>query len=384
MTRQLNPAAPGRHAVRGRRARGRRVAERASLRGPALPWRTPGDPRRRAGRLAGALYLVAAVEVAVRTAFLPASTPRGVLLGTAVALWVGGAVMIVLPWQRWPYTATVLPVLWAWFAFAAAAGAVAGRLHHFLPLYAVAFLYVGLTQRAGASAALAVPALLAAGIAVTGAQPAATLPDLVAAIGVGAAVGELVAWFRRRQECTTAGLEQVLDVAGELLVCDDVPAVLDRITSRTRSLLRADGAVLYLADPDRPSYYVSQALALRAPADPAYAHLRHPLVLEVDAEPTGIGTAVREGRAVFVRDARGDPYVAARYLRAVTVGSALYVPMLGQRGPLGGIAVWWRREQDEIDRVAARVVDLSAGRPRRCWSASARSPGSRSRRPPTR
>jgi hypothetical protein len=62
----------------------------------------PDDPRERAGRLAALLYLLGALDIAIRSAFLTEASDEVSLLLFAVAVAMVGIAHLHLPWRRWP------------------------------------------------------------------------------------------------------------------------------------------------------------------------------------------------------------------------------------------------------------------------------------------
>ena len=204
----------------------------------------PADPRERAGRLAALLYLLGALDIAIRSVFLTEASDEVSLLLFAVAVAMVGIAHLHLPWRRWPGWALLVPFLVMLSAFSVVAGAACGELDAFLPLYGVAFIFIGLTQPVGTATLFAIPSI-ATSVAVTfGSQPRDTLIDIILAVILGTVIGELLAVFRTRQERSADGVRQLLDASNELVGCADVPSLF-RVTSWwTRQILDADGVLL--------------------------------------------------------------------------------------------------------------------------------------------
>ena len=228
----------------------------------------PADPRERAGRLAAILYLLGAVDIAVRSVFLTEPGDQVGLLLFAIAVAAVGVAHLHLPWRRWPGWALLVPFLGMLAAFSVVAGAAYGELSAFLPLYGVAFIFIGLTQPVGTATMLAIPGI-ATSVAVTfGSQPRDTLIDIILAVILGTVIGELLAVFRTRQERSAEGVRQLLDASNELVGCADV-ASLFRVTSWwTRQILDADGVLLLQPGEIHQSLYTSRMVALKTPTPP--------------------------------------------------------------------------------------------------------------------
>ncbi|MGZ4618820.1 MAG: GGDEF domain-containing protein [Frankiaceae bacterium] len=242
-------------------------------------------------------------------------------------------------------------------AFSVVAGAVCGELNAFLPLYGVAFIFIGLTQPVGTATLSAIPSI-AASVAVTfGNQPRDTLIDIILAIILGAVIGELLAVFRTRQERGADGLRQLVDASNELVGCADVPSLF-RVTSWwTRQILDADGVLLLQPSETHVSLYTSRMVTLKTP-DPSIRAFARSIVVDIMSGPNGTAIAVRTRRPFFVRDGRRDPRIANATLRALGGTSILFVPVLGAGGPLAVLVAWWRTERSNVDQLADRLLQL--------------------------
>ena len=317
----------------------------------------PADPRERAGRLAALLYLLGALDIAIRSVFLTEASDEVSLLLFAVAVAMVGIAHLHLPWRRWPGWALLVPFLLMLSAFSVVAGAVCGELDAFLPLYGVAFIFIGLTQPVGTATLSAIPSI-AASVAVTfGNQPRDTLIDIILAIILGAVIGELLAVFRTRQERGADGLRQLVDASNELVGCADVPSLF-RVTSWwTRQILDADGVLLLQPSETHVSLYTSRMVTLKTP-DPSVRTFARSIVVDIMSGPNGTAIAARTRRPFFVRDGRRDPRIANAILRALGGTSILFVPVLGAGGPLAVLVAWWRTERSNVDQLADRLLQL--------------------------
>ncbi|MGZ4663850.1 MAG: GGDEF domain-containing protein [Frankiaceae bacterium] len=317
----------------------------------------PADPRERAGRRAAILYLLGALDITVRSAFLTEPGDQVGLVLFAIAVAAVGVTHLHLPWRRWPGWALLVPFLGMLAAFSVVAGAACGQLSAFLPLYGVAFIFIGLTQPVGTATLLAIPSI-ATSVAVTfGSQPRDTLIDIILAVILGTVIGELLAVFRTRQERSAEGVRQLLDASNELVGCADV-ASLFRVTSWwTRQILDADGVLLLQPGEIHQSLYTSRMVALKTP-DPAIRNFARNIVVDVASGPSGTAIVADTRRPLFVRDGRRDPRVATAIVRALGGTSVLFVPVIGGRGPLAVLVAWWRSERCNVDRLADRLLQL--------------------------
>ena len=315
------------------------------------------EARERTGRLAALLYLLGALDIAVRSVFLTDARDQVSLFVFAIAVVVVGVAHLHLPWRRWPGWALLVPFLVTLAAFSVVAGAASGKLDAFLPLYGLAFIFIGLTQPVGTATLLAIPSI-AASVAVTfGDQPRSTLIDIVLAILLGAVIGELLAVFRARQERSADGVRQLLDASNELVGCADVSSLFRVTTWWARQILDADGVLLLQPSETHTSLYTSRMVSLKTP-EPSIRTFARSIVVDVMSGPSGTAVAVSTRRPLFVRDGRRDPRIANAVLRALGGTSILFVPVLGGRGALAVLVAWWRGERSNVDRLADRLLQL--------------------------
>lgn len=257
MVREPLAAHPGRGGAAARPGNGHQVLEAAARRGhrlavpglvgspsalagPAAAASLDGGPpdrRRLFGRLAAVFFAGAGV---VGLVTLPLPAPGSDVAATAavyvVALACGVGIWFA-PWHRWPRRASLAIVAPA-FALIAVGNAVGGQdLHTYGVFFVVAFVWIGMAQPPGTSAALA-PLAAAAYI-----MPLFFLPGSVAAGLASAAVtipvcvlaGEGIAWGVGRLEQIELALARERDRAAQLRELDEMK---DRFLSAASHELR--------------------------------------------------------------------------------------------------------------------------------------------------
>lgn len=325
--------------------------------GPRDPGRRPLRPtldlRARAGRLAAVLYAVAALTVVVTLPFLPAGTRTTPLLSTAAAGAVTAAVCLVAPWSRWRSWTTLVPYLWGQVLIGAAVGAWAGALSHYLLFYALAAIYAGLTQSPRRVRWLAVVTLASPAVALLGREPMSSAVDLVGAAVLSVVVAEVLARATARAERATSGTQALLHAVASLHERSDADAdAADLVAELAQALLAPDLAVVMVATGDEGRLFVNRG----------QRGVQLPLgTLVVDATTrSGLGLAVRERRAMFVRDAAGSPLLARSAVARLGLASVLFVPVPGGGEVLGCVVLGWRRPLRRLEPFAEQVVGLLA------------------------
>ncbi len=154
------------------------------------------------GRLSAVLYLLCGCLVAVAVPLVPSApgADRGALLGLAAFTIVAGAVIWIMPWDRWPRASTLalVPPTFALIAvynfFAADDG------FRYAPFFFVTFGWIGLVHPRGMSAKvlpLAVAAYLAP-LALANRWHAVAVWSVVYVLPSGVLLGEATAWVSDR------------------------------------------------------------------------------------------------------------------------------------------------------------------------------------------
>ena len=113
------------------------------------------DTRVRQARLGSALYVTACAMTAATLPFTPSRVDKGwmwTLIGAAVLV---ALIQLVLPWQRWSERAILLSSLVSLAFLGVGVGYLGRGLMFYLPLFALTFVFVGMTQEPGRAILLA-------------------------------------------------------------------------------------------------------------------------------------------------------------------------------------------------------------------------------------
>jgi len=102
------------------------------------------DFRDRQARLARFLFVGAAIVALGTFPFLPDGVDRvPIVIVGSVGLAVG-LLLPALPWHRWPWWALLVPAVLGFVLLATAGRLSPGALEHYLALYSLSFVYIGL------------------------------------------------------------------------------------------------------------------------------------------------------------------------------------------------------------------------------------------------
>jgi diguanylate cyclase (GGDEF)-like protein len=149
-----------------------------------------------AGSVLAFLFVVSGVAT-LGTTLLPA--PRdldGPLVAVVgLAAIVGGIVVLLLPWRRWPLRASLVAVPGAFALISVHNTAGGSDAHRYSLFYVVAFVWIGMFHprwTPTAASALAAPSYLAP-LLITGA-PASAIASVFYAVPMFILVGEVIAW----------------------------------------------------------------------------------------------------------------------------------------------------------------------------------------------
>jgi diguanylate cyclase (GGDEF)-like protein len=304
--------------------------------------------RRGAGRLGGALYLAASAVILVTLPLLPRDISTIRVLVVAALAAAAGIVFLFLPWARWPGTMLGLVPLCAHAMFGMASIFVPLAVPHYMALYVLTYVFIGLALAPRVSVYLAP---FTAVLALAG--PANRTVNTAIMIALCVVVGETLAHVaerdRRNREHLTSLLDSTRLLAGVASVSEAARVIADQMGR----LLRCDLITVHLADPDHPGQYSNRD------------DQEGPLSVNINSEPTGIGAVLRSGQILFVPDATTSTIVAQRIVEARHIQSVLYVPLLGAEGPVGAMVIGWHHRRDRLDAVDYQVLEvlgLDAGR----------------------
>lgn len=340
------------------------IASSASRGLPAFPAASPrvltaaewlvgdGDPRGTRVRNARLVALLFALGVLYTLLVVPfVGEPRAGQLAVVVTGLITLLVILVLPWDRLPAWAGVVPAVWALLFVSVGIGGIAGALAHYGALYAMLFVYTGLTLRPGRSLRMACLALAGlAGAALWGNQDA-DLVELTVTIVATAVVGELMSLTATWHRQARAEVSLVHDSLGRLLAAQDETAAAQLTAALGGQLLDADGVVIMLAEEPGSSVLVGRGGMGRGDD---FSIVR----VDMAAEQSGVGCAARAGKPFFVADAARSPVLARRFVDAFGVGSILYIPLPGEGGTLGVMAVWWTKQHRNASAFSQQVLEL--------------------------
>ncbi|MCZ7527260.1 MAG: sensor domain-containing diguanylate cyclase [Acidimicrobiia bacterium] len=306
------------------------------------------DSRRRAARIAGALFLAGGLAAYVTLTALGRHTdPVGTATACGLAVLLGVTVPF-LPWGRWPTWALLTLPLSA-FGLLALGGRVSDDFGAaFAALLSLPFVFVGVTQRPGLSVLLspvAVGAYLAAG---TGGGSGAAF---VVALPISVAIGEVLAQASLAERRAQRGVEQLLEASQALGRVSDEDEAAAVLTQLAAGLLAADRVAVMLAE------------ASASPVHTNVGHRRIPIPLRsvrVDTrdQDTGTGVAVTTGRTVFVVDPSSSPLGVGFPLDGVR--SIVFVPLPGEGGHLGVVVAMWSRRRRSFPPASRKVAELLA------------------------
>jgi signal transduction histidine kinase len=236
--------ADGYPARTGEQAAGPFIGEQAA--GPFIGEQAAGPlaedgPRRRQrlyGRLA-AVFFAGSGALGLITLPLPApgSNAAAMTVVCTVAVILGIAIWFA-PWEEWPRRAS-LAVLPAAFALIALSNTFGGAdLYNYSLFFAVAFVWIGMSQPPRTSAAMA-PLAAAAYILPLFAMPGhfwAGLSSAAMTIPICVLVGEGIAWGAGRHDQIERQLRRERDLAGQLRELDEMKdAFLSAVSHELRT-----------------------------------------------------------------------------------------------------------------------------------------------------
>jgi diguanylate cyclase (GGDEF)-like protein len=306
---------------------------------------TPAETRRRHGLLATALFLLAELY---GLAVMPtlSSSHREVQVVLLVLGLVGAVLCLVTPWARLPGWTTAVPALVGVLVLTIGTAGLAGVLQHYIPLVAVLFAYVAVTQPPGWS--LRVGFLLSAGTiaAMLIGRQSEQQVEILGAIVALALLGELTAAAAAHARTQHRDLQQLYSGLAQLLASSSTTDVARLATDLAGELLEADGAIMMLSDALGSSSFSGVAgagLGLDLPG----------AQIDVAAETSGVTQCVRTGERIFIANAPASSLLAQRFVQRFGAGSILYVPVSGEGGVLGVLIVWW----SDVGRSLSRSHD---------------------------
>lgn len=285
------------------------------------------------GRLGAVLFALSGLVTLANLA-VPSEAVRNVTMMAAVGglAVVAGVVCWILPWQRWPRSAT-LPLVGVAFTMISAGGLASHRPWTYAIYWVVVFVWIGVAHKrwtATAFAPLATVAYLLPFL-VHEDVPADAVGSVGVVLPVCLLVGESLAWVsgmlrqaERLDLRRMSDMESLLDATAALAKQSEPAGAANLVAELAVRLLRADRAVVLLADPSNG--------ALRGTGGHRWAGRVHAL------ETSWIDQPARE--ALTTGEVIVHPGgVAGQLTRAAGGAPALFVPLLGTGGALGLVMV---------------------------------------------
>jgi diguanylate cyclase (GGDEF)-like protein len=307
------------------------------------------DPRHRAARLAAILAALGGATLALSDSFLPRHVDRSAVGGIALVAFAGAVMIVLLPWRRFPMWSTKLPLI-SGVATISLVGYWAGALSHFVLLYGLASLYVGLTQRPNSWVWVGPLNLASVAVALLGHEPTSSMVDLIGAATLSVIIGEVLAGSVDRTKKASRGTETLLEAVTSLHSASTEPDAADQVAGLAHTLLAPDAVIVMVAAKPGSQIYVNRGQrGVDAPLGS--------LVVDTGG-PTGVGLALSEGRAIFVAEADQSPLFTQAVIARLGLASVLLIPVPGEGGYLGCVVVGWTQPKAGLDRFSEQVVAM--------------------------
>jgi diguanylate cyclase (GGDEF)-like protein len=307
------------------------------------------EPERFAVVLGAVLYATSGAVVFATGWLLPDEVNRSRLYVFAAAAVVVGALLPALPWRRWTWLPAVI-VVTAHANLAIAGWAVPGAVEHYLPLYVLSYLYLGMTQPP--RAALAVAPLTIASFLIATDPGANNIVNFVVTLPVAMVGAEVLSQMLQRQRRQFDEVAKVLAATRQLVGATTIDGAAAITGAVTEDVVRADAVAVLVADRGDPAHLVAR---MRSDA------LEHLGVhgIDVDDPQSGIGLAMHGRQTVMVTD--GEAMLSTHGQTNVTTGgSEAYVPLLADGAAVGAIVIVWHRRGVRFEPSSAQIIELVA------------------------
>ncbi|MBT8224637.1 MAG: GGDEF domain-containing protein [Dactylosporangium sp.] len=312
--------------------------------------RDPAASRKRDGRIAGVLLLVAAVYAALVVGTGGGAEHRGVQLGLTAAYTMSATVCFLLPWRALPDWAVQAVAVWWVLLLTLAEGILGGALGAYVVGYVLVFVYTGMNSRPRTVLALGALAELMLLVAAGAGSQRSDLPVLAASVLVAVGIGQLPALAVVRSRRTDELVDLVRQSLDELSAVDVEEDAANHVASLATRLLDADEAVVLLTEHPGSTTYVWHG---GHGAVGSRAELR----TEAAQDRSGLEALARTGRTMFVADV--TPAAAASHLPTWPgMASALYLPLPGEGSLVGVVIVWWTTPRPGVDSFSQRLVEV--------------------------
>jgi diguanylate cyclase (GGDEF)-like protein len=306
------------------------------------------DSMQLAPRIASASFLVGGLLMLAIDHLLPSVHGTVGVNSIAYAAALFGLAGLAAPWSRWPATTQLALPLFA-FALFAWGGVIAHQhVDAYLAMLPLPFVYVGFTQRAGMSLALAPAAALALVLAGRFQFDGSLAATLLFALPMSVLVGEAIAQAQLRRTRAEARVGRLLEAVRVLARIDHERAGAEIVASLSAELLGADAVAVLLGDRPEQRRYLNRAFF----GHPALAEAA-PLIID------GLGddASLRAGKTRFL----AQPATARNAARTAAI-----IPLPGTSNvPIGLIVAMWgtpRRRLAPSARQGAELLSEEAGR----------------------
>lgn len=311
----------------------------------------PRDP----GGQARLLYVLSGVLVLATEWLLPSGSEHLVIAAFGVAAIVVGLLVPLVPWERWsPRTLLVVPLVGQ--TMIGLCGVVApGSTQRYVALYALTYLFVGLTQPRGTSFLLVPYTVLSYAVGTWGGPT--TWFELAVVLSVAVVIAETLAGTLASRHRAEATVRRLLDTARSLSHADDLEEATAVVVDAMTDTLGTDLVAVLLEEPDAPQRYREVS---RNDSVAGYG----PMVVDASVEHSGVAVAVRRREVVFVPDAAASAIPSQRLVETTGLVSCLFIPLIGHNHCLGAVVTGWRHRVDrldDLDRHAVEVLSTEAG-----------------------
>jgi diguanylate cyclase (GGDEF)-like protein len=282
-------------------------------------------------RIAAFVYFVAGL-----LALLVGRSDRvGAIAGCAVAF---GAITLVLPWQRWPRRVEFVFGVVAFVLFAWGGVLANGPVAPYLALLPLPFVFVGFTQRPGASlllAPLAVGSLVVAARMTMDASLAATLAF---ALPISVLVGETIAQAELHRRRAERRVERLLHAVRVLARVEDERTGAQLVSSFASEMLGAQAVSVLLAERAGGRRYLNRAF------------FGHP--------------ALADTAPLLLERLRGEESAGAHFVALPNTGAAVRAALVVPFSDGLIVAMWGtpRRRLNTAARQAVELLSEEAGR----------------------
>jgi diguanylate cyclase (GGDEF)-like protein len=254
---------------------------------------------------------------------------------------IGAVTLALLPWRRLPDRTGPAVVVSGGVALVLGVGLSTGQLLQYLVPLALVFGYTGITCSAGAALRLGLLLELALLVTTLGRQEH-HLFQLALGLGLYAVLGSIVGLITtslREEHETRERVNQALILLLATTNVDEAAALAARLGT---DLLGVDGSGVLLADQPGSTRF-------RGVAGVGAGENLRDVEIDIAKETTALGRAVATGEPLYVEDTSASPLVSQRFVGQLGARTVLYLPVPGEGGVLGVLALWWSKPGLALD-----------------------------------